>query len=119
MAKQYRPSLSLFQIKHICNTYSALPYNPEVEEIRAKLSAFYLKASVGAVSSSHASQSLTEKMGLSESEEEVGKAEYEKWRKYGAALCSTTELNLAYEYGYLNDLLTPEEEATYEASQST
>lgn len=121
MAKQYRPSLSLAQISHILATYQALPQNTDaVVEITAKLGEFYYKASVGAVRPAHTSSSLQESLGLlgesDGAEDEVGKVEYEKYRKCPAA-CTTKERVLALEYGYLNDLLNGDEITQYEYSQ--
>ena len=97
----------------------------EIRELDAYLQLTLLKIKMGTVSVSHvatAKQSLAEKLGVESAEDSDTKANrlarcYNKYT-HTPSLCTPAERDWALEYMYLNNMLTPEQEAEYEETSN-
>lgn len=107
---KFRPSLSLTEIQHILHH---LPPTGN-DALRRKLEVFTIKAEHGIASPSHVAigkQSLESSLGFSADDT---MAQLLALYQTTPQLLSVTQLTRVQHHRYLNDLMSPEEEAQYE-----
>lgn len=120
VSAKFRPSLSSAQIQYLLTVLQTSKPCNEREDIVKQLHKFHLKAVHGIVSPSHVSTSrasLTTMLGFEEPEHG---AEAIDWlldiHAKTPNILSKAQLTRVQHHRYVNDMMTPEEEATYEAS---
>lgn len=116
---KFRPSLTLDEI----NTIVFLLNTNGEAKLAKKLNTFILKAQIGITSPSHVTipkQSLEDSLGFGSdsNQSSVQSAEqlYTIWQTSPSSL-SQSQLAQVSHYRYINDLMSPEEEAKHEAGQ--
>lgn len=119
---KYRPVLTMPQIRFVMLAIEKYPAKDTFqEELLSYLELFVAKQKAGFLRSSYSvapRQSIEDKLGLgADSKEEKMLAAFSKHEQLGAFICTKQELALVAEYRYLNDLMSPEEETEYEATQ--
>lgn len=114
---KYRPVLTHSQIIHLislCKSDMSL----ESRKCISVLAPFEYKIQSESISPSHieTKQSLTDQLGMSGlvTAREIPETLYAQW-KADKSLLSLKEIDIALEYAYTNDLMTPEEETSYES----
>jgi hypothetical protein len=126
MTKQtkYRPSLPAAAIKHILALAKAEnPMSAESMQVISILAPFEAKIANNCITPAYttiAKPSVEESLGMIEttetrSKEAIYADSYYKWKENPTS-CSLLEIEQAQEHRYLNDMMTPEEEAAHEAN---
>lgn len=116
---KYRPVLTASNINHILSL-AKKDMTQESISIISVLAPFEWKIKNASISPSHVTApkpSLSESCGLEITTYEVNKSD-DLWHRYKESPASMTlaEINEALAYGYLNDLMTSEEEIAYQNS---
>ena len=114
MSLKYRPSLTIGEIQFVLSSINWSD-NPEHSQLLRKLEVFTLKATHGITQASHVvvgKQSIESKLGF-EADTTAEKL-LEHW-KINPSRLSKTQLAVVNQHRYLNDMMTPEEEANYES----
>lgn len=121
-AIKFRPSLSAAQIQYILDIFDAGPTvhtdSKMCDSVIRSLKVFKLKADHGIVTPSHVATgraSLESSLGFSENPDSIGDL-LVIWSTNPKSL-SPNQINMVQKHRYVNDLMTPEEEAEYEQSQ--
>jgi hypothetical protein len=125
---KYRPSLTAAQIRYILKLAKLeSPLTEESKSVIKTLSPFLAKIDNEAISPAYEyaeRPSILESLGADslnspEFNKETNKAIinslcYEQWKQQPES-CSLEEIAAAQEHAYINDLMTPEEEESYES----
>lgn len=135
---KYRPVLTASQILHVLKlAKTESPISEASFQLIAQLAPFAAKIDAAAITPAYSTTprvSLLESLGESnitassaassnsqanyQSKEELWEAAYNKVQSLGAASCTLQELRDSQEYAYLNDLMSSEELAAFEASNN-
>lgn len=117
MSITYRPSLTLAEIQFILLEID-WDKGPEYQDdLKRKLEVFTLKAKHGITRPSHV------RVGKPSKEAELGFTEDERLEtlleayQISPTSLSVRQMKLVQHHRYINDMMTPEEEAQYEAAQ--
>lgn len=114
---KFRPSLTASQISYLLELL-ATKTDSEANEIKSSLHKFHLKAKHGIISASHVATSpvsLTASLGFGE-EDTTPEALYEIWKDSPNVL-TAAQLSKVQHFRYINDLMSPTEEAAFECGQ--
>lgn len=116
---KFRPSLSLAEIQYIVGLIKSSPPSTIGISLTRSLERMILKAKYGIVGPSHVSiqESIEQELGFSpkESSDELLQELMLIYDSTPSAL-SDKQISEIKRYRYLNDMMTPEEEASYEAN---
>jgi len=119
LVEKYRPAFSAAEIQYlidVCNLDQRAATAEIAFAIASRLKVFALKAQLGIVGNAFTSapkQSLDEKLGLDDPAARR-KAAFDLYNT-NSAMCTPAQLRMARTYRYENGLMTPVEEAEYEA----
>lgn len=122
LTAKYRPYLTVQQIRYFLGLAES-DTRSETEALRLRsvreLKLFLTRFDLGALQPASISAprpTVMDKLGLEvASPAELRESSYELWRM-NPELCTSEQLRLAKLYMYENDLMSPEEEAEYEAT---
>lgn len=117
---KFRPSLTSSQIQYLIGILQSSAQSQDRDNILGQLHKFHLKATHGIVSPSHISTprpSLSDSLGFTDSVQSSDDilALVEIWRT-NPTILSPAQLTRVNHHRYINDMMTVEEEANYEAS---
>lgn len=113
---KFRPSLSISDIQFIYDTIHALPASPQQQSILASFHKLILKAKHGIITPSHLAlgkPSIESTLGFS-SEDHTIETLLDAWAS-NPSLLSNHQIARIQHHRYVNDLMTPDEEAQYES----
>lgn len=118
---KFRPSLTSEQIAYLISILQHSPSCAERDAILYNLHKFHLKATHGIVSPSHVSSprmSLVDSLGFSDSANDSLDHMDNLLSIYESTpnILSKAQLTRVNHHRYINDMMTPEEEAQYESS---
>lgn len=126
---RFRPVLSATELAYIESLVKQdylANSSPTALPILSKITPLMVKISLGTANPAYSTTpklSLEESLGFSIPEESPGEAKekywaacYTKLTEQGVDSCTPAEIAAAKEHMYLNDLMSPEEEAAFEAS---
>lgn len=115
--QKVRPVLTVSQLQLVTAwaKEKASPENPEAQQLYSYLLMFGMKFTAGIVKPVYTTkkQSVEESLGLDSFQtKHPREVAFDKWTLH-PELCNAQDMILVQEHRFLNDLMTPEEEATY------
>ena len=112
---KFRPSLSISDIQFIYDTIHTLPASPQQQSILASFHKLILKARHGIITPSHLAlgkPSIESALGFS-SEDHTIETLMDAWAS-NPSLLSNHQIARVQHHRYINDMMTTDEEASYE-----
>lgn len=117
--QQFRPYLSAPALLEIISALKSQPSPSRMPLIRY-LEGFALKISHGTIAAAHTlNPSMEEKLGLSKPAEIQILTPAQCWEKWldNPSACTPPEIESGMKWAYINDAMTPEQEALYEKGE--
>ena len=120
MQQKFRPSLTLQEISYLLDVIALDQTESKQylrESVRSKLQIFSLKAKHGLVSAAYSASpklDISDALGDSISPAEKRRAAFVLFQQ-NPNLCTPAQYNQAQTFRYENNLMTPEEEESYES----
>ena len=115
---KYRPSLSLSDMQFIYDTLLVQPASPKQQAILASFNKLLLKAKHGITTPSHVatgSPTIEASLGLS-SEDHSIETLLDAWAS-NPSILSAAQIARIQHHRYTHDMMTPDEESSYERNQ--